>query len=241
MRAETINAYINAMHKQWLQTLSPSADNPLNIEIRYRYNPDVLSLPAMVPAVIPVLLAMLPATLAALSVVREKETGSIINFYVTPLNRLEFLLGKQLPYIGFAFLSAMLMVLMAVTAFQVPLKGSFATLTAALLIYCVITTGMGLLASSVTRSQIAVIFLTMLATMLPATQLCGLINPVNTQQGLARIIGTIYPTTYMLLISRGVFNKALGFKDLFTPFMIMLIMIPIITSLGAICQKKQES
>ncbi|MBE6390390.1 MAG: ABC transporter ATP-binding protein/permease [Lentisphaerae bacterium] len=241
MRAETINAYINAMHKQWLQTLSPSADTPLNIEIRYRYNPDVLSLPAMVPAVIPVLLAMLPATLAALSVVREKETGSIINFYVTPLNRLEFLLGKQLPYVGFAFLSAMLMVLMAVTTFQVPLKGSFATLTAALLIYCVITTGMGLLASSVTRSQIAVIFLTMLATMLPATQLCGLINPVNTQQGLARIIGTIYPTTYMLLISRGVFNKALGFKDLFTPFMIMLIMIPIITSLGAICQKKQES
>lgn len=242
MRAETINAYINAMHKQWLDSRTHhTTGSPLNIEIRYRYNPDVLSLPAMVPAVIPVLLAMLPATLAALAVVREKETGSIINFYVTPLNQTEFLIGKQLPYVGFAFLSAMLMVLMAVTTFKVPLKGSFFTLTISLLVYCIITTGMGLLASSVTRSQIAVIFLTMLATMLPATQLCGLINPVNTQQGLARIIGTIYPTTYMLTISRGVFNKALGFHELFRPFMIMTVMIPIIIFTGCICQKKQES
>ena len=99
---------------------------------------------------------------------------------------------------------------------------------------------MGLLASSVTRSQIAVIFLTMLATMLPATQLCGMINPVSTQQGLARIIGTVYPTTYMLLISRGIFNKALGFKELLKPLLILAAMIPVIISCGTLCQRKQQ-
>ncbi|MBE6364581.1 MAG: ABC transporter ATP-binding protein/permease [Lentisphaerae bacterium] len=241
MRSETINAYINAMHKQWLASRPENFSvKPLDIEIRYRYNPDVRSLPSMVPGVIPVLLIMLPATLAALAVVREKEMGSIINFYVTPLTRLEFLLGKQIPYVFFAYLSALLMVVMAVTAFDVPVKGSWILLLTSLFLYCITSTGMGLLASSVTRSQIAVIFLTMLATMLPATQLCGLINPVSTQQGLAKLIGTIYPTTYMLLISRGVFNKALGFKELSGTFFVLLISVPIVILLGASCQRKQE-
>jgi len=132
------------------------------------------------------------------------------------------------------------MVVMAVTAFDVPVKGSWILLLTSLFLYCITSTGMGLLASSVTRSQIAVIFLTMLATMLPATQLCGLINPVSTQQGLAKLIGTIYPTTYMLLISRGVFNKALGFKELSGTFFVLLISVPIVILLGASCQRKQE-
>ena len=70
------------------------------MRLRYRYNPDVKSLVAMVPAIIPLLLLLIPAMLTALSVVREKELGSIVNFYVTPTSRLEFLLGKQLPYIA---------------------------------------------------------------------------------------------------------------------------------------------
>jgi ribosome-dependent ATPase len=75
------------------------------IETRFRYNPDVKSLPAMVPAVIPLLLLMIPAMLTALAVVREKELGSIINLYVTPVTRSEFLLGKQLPYVALAMLN----------------------------------------------------------------------------------------------------------------------------------------
>ena len=184
---------------------------------------------------------MIPAILAALAVVREKEMGSIINLYVTPLSRLEFLLGKQFPYLLFSILSCLLLIVMAVTVFDVPVKGSFLTLVFASVCYCAISTGMGLLASSVTRSQIAVIFLTMIGTLLPAVQLCGLTNPVDTQEGMARVIGEIYPTTYMLLISRGVFNKALGFTDLYHPILVLLIMIPIIITLGVLFQKKQES
>ncbi len=83
------------------------------------------SLPAMVPAVIPLLLLMLPAMLAALAVVREKESGSIINLYITPTRRAEFILGKQLPYVALAMLNFLMMTLMAVTLFGVPVKGSF--------------------------------------------------------------------------------------------------------------------
>ena len=216
-RAETISGYVEAMHNLWLQNIQKGQKNaaPVDLEVRYRYNSDVRSLPAMVPAVIPVLLMMIPAILAALAVVREKEMGSIINLYVTPLTRLEFLLGKQMPYIIFSTLSSLFLVAMAVTLFDVPIKGSAIMLFISLVMYCAVSTGFGLLASSVARSQIAVVFLTMLGTMLPAVQLCGLINPVDSQTGLARMIGEIYPTTHMLLISRGVFNKGLGFADVF--------------------------
>ena len=245
-RASTINGYAGLVHNDWLNNLAQYSPNSpridqISVQTRYRYNPDVASLPAMVPATIPILLMMIPAILAALSVVREKEMGSITNLYVTPLTRTEFLLGKQFPYLIFSMVSAFLLIVMAVTIFDVPIKGSFLTLIVSLLVYCVVSTGFGLLASSVTRSQIAVIFLTMLATMLPSVQLCGLTNPVETQKGAALLIGKIYPATHMLLISRGVFNKALGFADLHHDFLILVITVPIILGLGVLCLKKQET
>ena len=243
-RAETVNGYVSAMHNSWLEKYNSEhgkiSQSYVNVETRYRYNPDVLSLPAMVPAVIPILLMMIPAILAALAVVREKEMGSIINLYVTPLTRTEFMLGKQMPYVLFSSLSFMMLIAMAVTLFDVPVKGSIITLIVSLLLYCFCSTGMGLLASSVTRSQIAVIFLTMLGTVLPATQMCGMVNPVSTQQGMAKIIGSIYPTTYMLLVSRGVFNKALGFSELKLPILALSITIPVIVGAGILCLRKQE-
>lgn len=244
MRAETIRGYVTEFHAAWLQNLVKEkigldVSSYASIETRFRYNPDVLSLPAMAPAMIPILLLMIPAVLAALAVVREKEMGSIINLYVTPLSRAEFLLGKQLPYILFSMLSAVLLILMTVIVFDVPVKGSLPTLLASLLLYCTISTGMGLLASSVTRSQIAVMFLTMVGTLLPAVQFCGLLNPVATLRGFGRAIGAVYPTTHMLLISRGVFNKALDFEDLQQPFFALLCTIPIVLCLGIILQRKQ--
>ena len=130
---------------------------------------------------------------------------------------------------------------MAVTLFDVPVKGSLPLLLVALTIYCVVSTGFGMLASSVTRSQIAVIFLTMLATILPATQLCGLINPVENTLSIDGIVGHIYPTTYMLLISRGVFNKGLYLPELIGPLLVMTAEIFVVSGIGIMLQKKQES
>ncbi len=245
MRAETVDGYVKGLHAKWLESRMTEAGmqmpaSSVAVETRYRYNPDVLSLPAMVPAVIPILLMMIPAILAALAVVREKEIGSIINLYVTPLSRSEFLLGKQLPYVVLSTLSGLLLVLMAVWIFDVPVKGSLLTLVLSIILYCTISTGFGLLASSVTRSQIAVIFLTMLATILPAVQFCGLLNPVSTLHGAGRVIGALYPTTYMLLICRGVFNKALGLAELYMPLLCMLVMIPVVISLGIMILRKQD-
>ncbi|WUR16247.1 ribosome-associated ATPase/putative transporter RbbA [[Empedobacter] haloabium] len=246
MRGETVQAYVQAMHAQWLQQRaqyrqgSAGAAAPAGIETRFRYNPDVRSLPAMVPAVIPLLLLMLPAMLAALAVVREKEMGSIVNLYVTPARRAEFLLGKQIPYVLLAMLNFLLMTALAVTAFDVPLRGSFASLCLAALLYSIASTGIGLLSSAFTRSQIAAIFLTMIGTMIPAIQFAGLLNPVASLEGAGRVIGAVYPASHMLTISRGVFSKALGLTDLGADFAALALAAPVIVGLAIALLPKQE-
>jgi len=244
-RAETVRGYVQGIHQHWLAEQAAARGAGASaalagIETRFRYNPDVKSLPAMVPAVIPMLLLMLPAMLTALAVVREKETGAIINLYVTPVTRAEFLLGKQLPYVALALLNFGLMTLLAVTAFGVPVKGSFATLALAALIFSFCATGMGLLASSVTKSQIAAMFFAMIGTMIPTVQFSGVTDPVSSLQGGARWLGQIYPATHMIDVSRGVFNKALHFGDLGASLIPMLIAAPLIVGAAIALLRKQE-
>ena len=243
-RAETVQGYVQGMHQTWLATQAAAmgigATSAASVETRFRYNPDVKSLPAMVPAVIPILLLMLPAMLTALAVVREKETGSITNLYVTPVTRTEFLLGKQLPYVGLAMVNFFLMSLLAVTVFGVPVKGSFLVLALAALAFSFAATGMGLLASAVTKSQIAAMFIAMIGTIIPATHFSGLLDPVSSLEGAGRVIGNIYPATYMVSISRGVFNKGLGFSDLAGALWPMLLSVPVILGAAIALLKKQE-
>jgi ribosome-dependent ATPase len=245
MRAETVRGYVQAMHMGWLadmalHRLGVTLAAPSSVETRFRYNPDVKSLPAMVPAVLPMLLMMIPSMLAALSVVREKELGSIINLYVTPVTRSEFLLGKQLPYIGLGLLNFLLMAALAVTAFGVPMTGSFATLALAALLYVTCATGVGLLASTFTRSQIAALFVTMIGTIIPCVQFAGLMNPVSSLEGAGAFIGRIYPAAHFLTISRGVFSKALDLGSLQSSFLPLALAVPVILGLAIALLKKQD-
>ena len=244
-RGETIKGYVQGMHQHWLaqqvrERMGVQTGSQVAIETRFRYNPDVKSLPAMVPAVIPMLLLMFPAMLTALAVVREKELGSIVNLYVTPVTRTEFLLGKQLPYVALALLNYLLMCALAVFAFGVPMTGSFIALTLAAVLFAIIATGMGLLASAITRSQIAAMFFAMLGTLIPATQFSGLTDPVSSLEGAGRWIGEIYPATHMFAISRGVFSKALGLHDLASAYVPLLLAIPIIMGIAIWALPKQE-
>ena len=245
-RAETVRGYVQAMHLAWLQEMagrqaSPNRDTSLiSIETRYRYNPDVKSLPAIVPAVIPLLLMMIPAMLSALSVVREKELGSIINLYVTPTTRSEFLLGKQVPYIVLGMFNFFLLCALSVFVFGVPHKGSFLTLTLAALLYVTIATGLGLLISTFMKSQIAAIFGTAIITLIPATQFSGMIDPVASLEGPGHWIGQIYPTSHFLTIARGTFSKALNLTDLWGSFIPLLIAVPLVLGLSVWLLKKQE-
>ncbi|MGB5135952.1 MAG: ribosome-associated ATPase/putative transporter RbbA [Prochlorococcaceae cyanobacterium] len=260
-RAETARAYLQGMHALWLdeqrQRRSPAPDGavdgavdgpapgpvngPVEVEVRFRYNPELRSLTAMVPTMMPLLLLLLPAMLTALSVVREKELGSVVNLYVTPLTRLEFLLGKQLPYIGLGVLNFLLLTLVATTVLGVPLRGSLAAATAAAGLYVSAATGFGLLVSAFMPSQISAIFGTAVLTILPALSFSGVFDPVSSLTGVSAWISRIYPTTHFLTIVQGTFLKGLGFAGLAGSFLPLLLAVPALLALSLLCLRPQEA
>lgn len=246
-RGETIQSYVQAMHAAWLsdmalgRTGSRPSLSPVDVEIRFRYNPDVVSIVAMVPALIPLLLLMIPAMLTALSVVREKELGSIVNLYVTPVTRSEFLIGKQIPYVILGMVNFVLLTILATTVFGVPMTGSFAMLSTAAFIFILAATGIGLVMSTFMKSQIAAIFGTAIGTMVPAVQYAGLVNPVSSLEGAGAVVGRIFPATYFLIIARGTFSKALGFVELWPSLMPILASVVVLMTLCVFLLKKQET
>jgi len=244
-RAETIRGYLQGMHQLYLRdpavkTTQPAASPPATIETRFKYNQDFDSIYALVPANMSMLLALFPAILMALAIVREKELGSITNLYVTPVTRLEFLIGKQLPYIAVAMANFTLMMLLALFVFQIPLKGSFPTLLLGVLVYVTTMTGYGMLISAFTRTQIAALFGTAILTVLPATQFAGMMTPVSSLAGGAQIIGRGFPMTYFVPISVGTFTKGLGFADLGVDLLALIAFVPVLTWISILLLRKQE-
>ena len=243
-RAETTRGYLQSVHQHFLDDLAPAggaaaAAAPASIETRFRYNQDFRSVNAMVPSTMAMLLALIPAILMAVAVVREKELGSITNLYVTPVTRLEFILGKQLPYIGLALVNFVCLVLMAILIFGVPLKGSFLALATGTLLYVTATTGYGLLISAFASTQIAALFGTAILTILPATQFSGMLAPVSSLSGLPAVMARVFPMTYFLPISVGTFTKSLGFAALAGEMATLALFVPCLTLISLLLLRKQ--
>ena len=207
---------------------------------RFRYNPDFKSILAIAPGVLMLALSLFPAMMAAVGVVREREIGSIANFYASPASRLQFLLGKQLPYLAAAMLSFLILYLMMRYWFGVPLNGSAAALLTGTLLMCATTTATGLLVSCFTRSQVAAIFITAVGTVMPAMSFSGFIVPVSSLQGGAYIMGKILPSAWYANLTTGTFVKGLGYPDLVREHFILGGYYLIILTLAVLNLKKQE-
>jgi ribosome-dependent ATPase len=244
-RAETIRGYLQGMHELYLadptvKTTAPATPLLADIELRFKYNQDFDSVYAMVPSTMALMLGLFPAILMALGVVREKELGSITNLYVTPVTRLEFLVGKQLPYIAVALANFALLFLMALFVFQVPLKGSFLALLLGVIAYVTAMTAYGMMISAFTSTQIAALFGTSILTVLPATQFAGMTIPVSSLAGSAQIMGRAFPMTYFVPISVGAFTKGLSLADLGADLAVLTAFVPILTLLNVLLLRKQE-
>ena len=246
-RAETSRNYVESVHADNLQRLAAMnshahASHPLaNMQIRFRYNQDVVSVNAIGPGVMALILAFIPAMLTALGIVREKELGSITNFYATPLSRLEFLLGKQIPYVVVSLANLCLLTGMNRWLFDVPFKGSLFTLALGGFLYVLATTSLGLLISAFTRTQIAAILGTMIITSLPTVQFSGLIVPRSSLEGAAAIMGALFPAGYFLDIAVGTFTKALDLRQLWPQCLALLGFFLAFSGVSLLMLKKQEA
>ncbi|PFG09044.1 ABC transporter permease [Marinobacter sp. LV10R520-4] len=219
---------------------SPDAAPPATLIPRFHYNPAMESLPAIGPSIPPLLLLLFPAILMAVSVAREKEIGTITNFYVTPTSRAEFLIGKQLVYIVITLLNFVILTALLVTVLGVPLKGAPLTLVFGALLYAVAATGYGLLVSMIAKTQVTAVFAAAILSVMPTLQFSGMITPVSSLEGAAQVVGTFWPTTWYMGVSVGTFTKGLGFSDLSGHLLRLAAFGPVLTGLAVLALRKQE-
>ena len=245
-RAETARGYVQGVHQDYLEKYSfedsalLQSNSGADIETRFRYNQDFKSIFAMVPGAMMLILAFIPAIMTSLGVVREKELGSITNFYATPVTKLEFLIGKQSPYALIAMINFCTLVLLSLFLFKVPVKGSFYALAIGALLYVVATTGFGIMVSTFVKTQIAAIFATAIVTVTPAINFSGYLSPVSSLSGEAKIIGLMFPYGYFQLISMGTFTKALNFSDLIVNYFALFAIIIAYMIIGILLLNGQE-
>jgi ribosome-dependent ATPase len=244
-RGETVSQYVQAVHKLALgdpatELASGPARYTASVQDRYMYNPAFKSIYSIVPSVPALLLILIPAILMTVSIVREKELGSMINFYVTPTGRMEYLLGKQLPYIAIGMINFFILAGIALIVFGVPIKGSFLMLTLCTLLYVTVTTGVGMVTSTFTSTQVAAVFITAILTIQPTIQFSGLLQPVSTLEGGARIIGSIWPTTYYMHSSVGAYTKGLEPRLMLHDIWFLAACIPVLWAISIATLRKQE-
>lgn len=246
-RAETVAGYVRGVNLTTAQDPGsglpqPSAKRPrlIPFQDRYMYNPTFKSIYSIVPDVPAILLILIPAILMTVAIVREKELGSIINFYVTPTRKIEFLLGKQLPYICIGLLNFFILAFISLTVFRVPIKGSFLMLSLCTLLYVMVTTAMGMVTSTITKTQVAAVFLTVILTMQPSVQFSGMLQPVSTLDGGARAIGLVWPTSYYIHASLGAYTKGIAPSLMVRDVVVLLCTYPILLVVSVLGMRKQE-
>ena len=220
--------------------LPVSLKAPAGIEPRFMYNQDFDSINAIAPGVMMLVLMMIPAMMSAVGVVREREIGSIANFYASPAAVAQYLIGKQLPYIAVGMVNFAAMMLMIIYLFGVPLKGSFAGLAVGTLLMVSASTALGLLISCFVRSQLAAIFATAIITMIPAQTYSGFIYPLSTMEGGALIIGKTFPSSWYYTVSVGSFTKGLHTADLLHEYAAIAAFAAASLILACVLLKKQE-
>ncbi|MBZ6077603.1 ribosome-associated ATPase/putative transporter RbbA [Microvirga puerhi] len=244
-RAETTKGYVTGLAAQYGKELiggrpESTTASPVNIETRFRYNQSFKSVNAMVPSVIMLMLILIPAIMSAIAVVREKETGSIANFRSTPMTKLEFLFGKQVPYIAVAMISFALLVILAILLFEVPIKGSFGVLIVGTLAYVAATTGFGQLISTFTRTQVSAVFATAILSIIPAINFSGLLVPVASLSGSARLFGLGFPPAWYQPVSVGAFTKGLGWDELWINLVVLTGFFILFLMVAQLLLRKQE-
>ena len=244
-RAGTVESYVSGAHGAALETVAPVPPQPqqppaVTLEPRFRYNPDMASLPAIGPSIPPLLLLLFPAILMAVSVAREREIGTITNFYVTPTGRAEFLIGKQLVYIGIGLLNFAILTALVVLVLGVPLHGNPLVLVLATVVYVVAATGYGLMVSMMTATQVTAVFAATVLSVMPTLQFSGMLVPVSSLEGPARVLGSLWPTTWYMKASVGSYTKGLGLADLGGALMRLALFGPVFTGIAIALLKKQE-
>lgn len=197
------------------------------METRAWFNENLISRNFFVPGVIAIIVTLVTLMLTGMAVVREKEIGTMEQIMVTPITPLEFILGKTVPFAIIGLVEVVLITVVGVSWFEVPIRGSLLLLFFCTILYLLTTLGVGLLISTVSRTQQQAMMTTFLFFM-PAILLSGLMFPIANMPEVIQWLTYLNPMRYFLVIIRGIFLKGVG-ADILWPQMAALAVLGLLT------------
>lgn len=234
----TLQSYAAEAQVDYLQRHGAAAAPRLGIEPRIWYNPDLRSANYMLPGLVGLILLIITTNFTALSVVRERETGTLEQLIVTPLRPLELLLGKMIPVAVIGVVDALLIVTVSILWFHVPLRGSLLLLFALAGGFLFCTLGTGLLISTISRTQQQAQMTNFFLTM-PAVLLSGFIFPIANMPTWAQWLTYLIPLRYFLVIARGIYLKGNGFAILWPQAVALFVLGVLLFGAGVMLFRKR--
>jgi len=207
--------------------------------IRVWYNPQLDSRDFMIPGVLALLLLIITANLTSMAIVREKELGTFEQLSVTPLRRWELVVGKLLPYAVIGMIDVLLVVAVAVLWFEVPFRGSLWQLLGLSGVYLISTLGLGLFASTVSKTQQQAMMTVVFFFLLPMIFLSGFVFPIENMPQAIQYTTYLVPLRYYLVIVRGIFLKGVGLETFWPDALALLAWGVAISSLAVARSRKR--
>jgi ABC-2 type transport system permease protein len=206
----------------------------VGVAARVWYNPELRSALFLVPGLIAYIATISAVISTSLSIVREKESGTIEQIRMAPISTLSYILGKTLPYLAIAQISAFLIIFAAMAMFGLPMRGDWITLFIVVAAFLVGGLGTGLLVSTAADTQQVALQTSMLLAFLPVFMLSGFIFPISSMPVALQYVTTIVPAKYFLIALRGVVLKGLGLNEVLVPLAALSIFAVAVVGLSAL-------
>lgn len=232
--ATTLTNYINTIVADYQAQLSPTMGAPYTIipEVRMLYNPDLRGAPNFVPGVMAMVLLLVCVMMTSVSIVKEKEMGTMEILLVSPVKPLMVIIAKAIPYMVLSIVNLIVILVLSVYALQLPIKGSIMLLVGESILLIMTALALGLLISTITSSQQSAMFASMLGMMLPTMLLSGYMFPIENMPVALQVISNIVPARWYYVIVKAVMLKGLGFASVWKETLILAFMALFFTALS---------
>lgn len=211
-QANLISSYTNAIINDYVSKLNILSASPVQIvpEVRMHYNPELKSVFMFVPGTMAMILILVCALMTSISIVREKELGTMEVLLASPLRPLQIIIGKVVPYVVLAFIDAIIIILLSYFVFHLPMQGNMILLLAETILYVFLALSLGIFISTSAQSQQSAIFISMFAFMLPTILLSGFIFPIENMPLILQWLCDLMPPKYFIIIIKNIMLKGTG-------------------------------
>lgn len=232
--ASILNNYIRAVLQDYAMDYNQSSNNalPFDITVKMQYNPELNSVYMFVPGIITLIMIIVTALMSSITLSREMETGTMNMLLITPVKKMYVVIGKLIPYMLLSLLCTVIILVLSVLVFQMPIKGNILILIFLCIIFMMTSASFGLMISSLVKTQLDAMMVTMMGLFLPTVLLSGFLFPLDNMPLFFQIIADVFPAKWFIIALKDVMIKGAGLKEIWIYMLILLAMAVILISIS---------